>query len=90
MLFTWISVKEFSKNCIFPLFFSCIIEIDKLKNIEVQIGEEIHLKNKLTKGLGIGLGIGLSIYLTGLYLEYKEKAEQLKERETFGTGQDMS
>jgi hypothetical protein len=44
------------------------------------------MKNKLAKGVGIGLGIGLSIYLTGLYLEYKEKAELLKERETFGTG----
>lgn len=48
------------------------------------------MKNKFTKGLGISLGIGLSIYLTGLYLEHKEKASQLKERETFGTGQNWS
>lgn len=45
------------------------------------------MKNSLVKGLGISLGIGLSIYLTGLYLEQKEKAMELKERETFGTGQ---
>lgn len=45
------------------------------------------MKKKFAKGLGIGLGIGLSIYLAGLYLDQKEKADELKERETFGTGQ---
>ncbi|WP_261178000.1 hypothetical protein [Anaerobacillus sp. CMMVII] len=43
------------------------------------------MKQKFAKGLGISLGIGLSIYLTGLYLEYKEKVALEKERDTFGT-----
>jgi hypothetical protein len=47
------------------------------------------LKNKFAKGFGIGIGIGLSIYLTGLYLEYKEKAALQKERDTFGTGEKI-
>lgn len=45
------------------------------------------MKKKFAKGFGIGFGIGLSIYLTGLYLDYKEKANLIQERETFGTGQ---
>ena len=45
------------------------------------------MKKKFAKGFGIGFGIGVSLYIAGLYLEYKEKAEEMKERETFGTGQ---
>ena len=45
------------------------------------------MKKNIAKGFGIGFGIGVSLYLAGLYLEYKEKADEIKERETFGTGQ---
>ncbi|MFN7252808.1 MAG: hypothetical protein ACK4M9_18850 [Anaerobacillus sp.] len=48
------------------------------------------MKNKLTKGFGIGLGIGLTLYLSGLYLEYRERAVQLKERESFGKGNNLN
>ncbi len=44
------------------------------------------MKQRLAKGLGLGLGLGLSIYLTGIYLEYKGKSAEQKERESFGTG----
>lgn len=51
------------------------------------MGGDVKMKKKFIKGLGIGLGIGLSLYLTNLYRDFKEKEAEIKERDTFGTGQ---